>query len=155
MLKPIFKKKLKIVLLLILITQFSCSSLRKYQLNSNRQLWRESGVKNYRMKVDLQKTGHANPMGKFIITVKNGAAESIKLANKPDSDVRNEKFEKYETVEKIFAYIENSENVDWEWDVRTIEYDSKLGYPKKLHLDDYSSFDEEIFFEVLDFEILQ
>ncbi|MBA3633280.1 MAG: hypothetical protein H0W58_10815 [Acidobacteria bacterium] len=157
MIKKQFKILTGCLLLAALTTQFSCGTLRQIELNSNRRLWRESKITNYRMTVDLQKTGHATPMGKFIITVRGGVAESIKLANNPEVDLSNSvlKFGGYETIEDIFDYIESTENKSRSWDKREIEYDSKLGYPKKVNLDKSGVLDDELFFQVLQFEVLE
>lgn len=155
------KKQIRILpellLIAILITQFSCGILRQIELDRNRRLWRESKITNYKMTVDLQKTGHATPMGKFIITVRGGIAESIKSANNPQSDLSNSviKFGKYDTIEDIFEYVESVERETWDWEKREIEYDPKLGYPKKVNLDASRVFDEELFFQVLQFEVLE
>lgn len=105
------------------------------------------------MTVDLQKTGHATPMGKFIITVRGGVAESVTSATDPDFVLSKKMFENYDTMEKIFKIIEKEE-----WGLfKTFEteYDSKLGYPKRINIDDHGSIDDEFFFEVLQFEILE
>jgi hypothetical protein len=140
-----------------LATQFSCGAWRKLELERNRSVWRESKITNYRMTVDLQKTGHATPSGKFIITVRNGVAESIKSVNNPETDLRDGviKFENYDTLDDIFQYIERADKETWDWDKREVEYDSKLGYPKKVSLDAARVFDEELSFQVLEFEALE
>ncbi len=146
-----------VLLSLILIAQFSCAASQQNELIRNRQLWRESGIKNYRMTVDLQKTGHATPNGKFIITVRGGIADSIKLANDPQTDISDSviKFGKYDTIEDIFEYIEELDKKTPDWEKRDVECDSKLGYPKKVNLDVRRVHDEELFFQVLQFEILK
>jgi len=146
-----------LLLIAIMIAQFSCGTLRQSELDRNRQLWRESKITNYRMTVDLQKAGHATPNGKFVITVREASAESIKSVNNPEVDLRNGglKFERYDTIEDIFAYIENTEKETWSWNKREIEYDPKLGYPKKVELDTTQAVDEELFFAVLQFEVLE
>lgn len=145
-----FRMSLILLIFIALIFQFSCTSLK---LERNRHLWRSSGVKNYRMTVDLQKTGHATPMGKFIITVRGGVAESVTSATDPDFILSPRMFENYDTMEKIFKIIEREE---WGF-FKTFEteYDSKLGYPKRINIDDHNSLDDEFFFEVLQFEILE
>lgn len=156
-----FKKQTRILagflLIVILAMQLSCGMSRQREFDSNRRLWRESKITNYRMTVDLQKTGHATPMGKFIITVRGGEAESIKAVGSPEKDLKNGdiKFGRYDTIEKIFDYIENADNDKEGWDTRIVEYDSKLGYPKKVSLDKARVFDEELFFQVLQFEALE
>ncbi len=63
-----------------------------------------------------------------------------------DTEIR---FTGYDTMEGIFGFIDNSE-----CDICEIEYDWKLGYPKKVDLDQSGVFDDELRFEVLEFEAI-
>jgi hypothetical protein len=159
--KPAEEKSMKILskflLLAVLATQFSCGTMRQIELEQNRRLWRDSRIANYKMTVDLRKTGHAAPSGKFIMTVRGGAPESVASVNKPDVDVSGGviKFGNYDTIDDIFQYIERADRETSSWDTRVVEYDSKLGYPKKVSLDEARVFDEELSFQVLEFEILE
>ena len=135
----------------------SCGSSSHLKLERNRRIWRESNTANYRMTVDLQKTGHAAPNGKFIITVRAGTAESIRPVSDPEVEVRKSvlRFDRYDTVEDIFNFIEATEKEDWDWNKREIEYDPQLGYPKKVNVDARRVFDEELFFEIQQFDRLE
>jgi hypothetical protein len=105
------------------------------------------------MTVDVQKTGHATPMGKFIIEVRDREAVSIKLASDPTRDAMTERFSRYDTLDDIFDIIETA-SVQRP-DKMDIEFDPQLGYPKRLHLDpNASAMDDELFFQVLQFEII-
>lgn len=131
----------------------SCGGVNKAEIERNRRLWHGSGIVNYRMTVDVQKTGHATPMGKFIIEVRDRQAVSIKMANDPTRDAMTERFALYDTIDDIFERIEVA-SVQRP-DKMDIEYDPKLGYPKKLNLDpNTSAMDDELFFQVLQFEAL-
>ncbi len=145
-------------LLAVLAAQFSCSQIRQMELERNRSLWRESKIENYKMTIEIQKTGHATPNGKFIITVRDRVAKSIRPIDKPDFEMLDTQiqFERYGTIEGVFSFIESAEKDKREnnrsWSRREIEYDAKLGYPKKVDLDQSGVFDDELFFEVLEFE---
>jgi hypothetical protein len=143
------------LLIAILVLQFSCEKLQQNELERNRRLWRESGITNYRMTVNLQKTGHATPNGKFVITVRQGIKESIKRADNPEADLTGIYFGRYVTIEEIFEYIERAQKEKWEWVKKEIEYDAKLGYPKKVSLDAARVFDEEFSLQVLQFDVLE
>ncbi len=139
----------------ILATQFSCAALQKNEFERNRNLWRESGVKNYKMTVEIQKTGHATPMGRFVITIREGMAKSIKNTNNLELISGILRFDGLKTLDDIFGYIERAEKDTGTWGKRVIEYDEKLGYPKKVNLDKSGVLDDELYFEVLQFEILE
>lgn len=148
----------------VLLTQISCGKLdvlTNSSLETHRNLWRENKIENYKMTVEIQKTGHATPNGKFIITVRGGIAKSIKPFDKPDVEMLETqmRFAGFDTVEAVFRFIESAENEgkneNRTWNRRNIEYDSKLGYPKKVDLDQSGVMDDELYFEVLKFEILE
>jgi hypothetical protein len=140
-------------LMLAVVAAGSCSRVDNGAIERNRRLWHESGIVNYRMTVDVQKTGHAMPMGKFIIEVRNREAVSIKLASDPTRDATAERFSLYDTIDDIFERIETA--AVQRPDKMDVEYDAKLGYPKKLNLDpNTSAMDDELFFQVLEFEAL-
>lgn len=146
-----------VLLIATLAMQFSCSVFRQSEIERNRLMWRTSGITNYRMLVDLRKTGHASPNGKFVIIVRRGVVESIKLANDPEFDLSKSviKFGRYVTIDDVFDYIETMEWETWNWHTREIQYDSKLGYPKKVNLDASRVFDEELFYQILEFEVIE
>lgn len=144
------------LLITVLVIQTSCVVAQfsdKQELAKNRLLWKESGVKSYRMTVDLQKTGHATPMGKFIITVCQGTAVSIRTVDENRLIFNDRMFDRYDTIENIFDYIEIEIKESKSWHIKDIEYDSKLGYPKKVNFDS-PGVDDEFSFDVLNFEVL-
>ena len=102
----------QLLLIAILAAQFSCAALQKNELDRNRKLWSDSNIKNYKMTIKIQKTGHATPNGKFIITVRNGVAESVTPFDKPEMDMLKDsviQFGRYDTIEGIFSFIESAE----------------------------------------------
>lgn len=139
--------------------QISCSQIRLSELERNRNLWLEKRIENYKMKIEIQKPGHATPNGEFIITVRDNAAESIKPFDKPDLEMLDTqiRFGGYSTINAVFGFIEGAEKDarknNRSWNRRTIEYDANYGYPKKVDLDQSGVIDEELYFEVLEFEI--
>lgn len=143
----------------LLAIQISCSQIKLSELERNRNLWREKRIENYKMTIEIQKTGHATPNGKFIITVRDNAAKSIKPINKPDLEMLDTqiRFGGYSTINAVFGFIESAEkdaqkNNRW-WSRRKVEYDAAYGYPKIVDLDQSGVMDDELYFEVLEFAI--
>lgn len=124
-------------------------------LETNRKRWQDSGVKNYKMTVEIQKPGHATPMGKFVITVRNGVLESTQFAEDLKPVPVEVRFGSYKTVDQIFDYAAAMLRQDAKWSRKTLYFDEKLGYPKRVDLNIEGSLDEEIFIEVLEFEELK
>lgn len=141
--------------MLILAIQFSCvmRQIAKSKLERNRRLWHESKITDYKMTTKVFESGHATPSGTRIIEVRGGNAISIKLADTGVVD-NSEKWKAYDTVEKIFGVIEraigkNPQTLD-------VEYDERLGYPKKLRLEiSFSATDDELAVDILKIESLE
>lgn len=142
------------ILLAILMMQISCGTLARTNFERNRKLWRDSGTVNYRIKIYINKTGHATPNGKFTITVRGGKAESIKREDNSPVDMNTARFWDYDTLDDIFDFIERgTKDAPYKFEV---EYDKQLGYPKKLDLDPKQrTLDDELFFQVLEFEVIE
>lgn len=138
-----------------------CQKLRQAELERNRSLWRDSKIENYKMTIKIQKPGHATPGGTYVITVRDYAAKSIKPVNNPDVEMLDTQiqFGRYYTIEDIFNFIESAEKDTRKnnngWSRHEIEYDAKFGYPKKVDLDQSGVMDDELYFEVLEFEVLE
>lgn len=134
-------------------------------LEANRKKWEASGITSYRMKTVVQKTGHAAPMGTFLITVRDGKVESVLAGGSPgtsrgkepdvpisDSDWLN-RFSPYDTIEDYFKIIDKAEEVSN--DIFETAYEPTLGYPRRLRLDPKkSTMDDELLVEVLTLEKL-
>jgi hypothetical protein len=147
-------KILALVVIAFAISGISCSG---YRLDRNRRLWNDSGVTDYRMKVDIQKPGHATPMGKYIIEVRGRHVATVRSPSNPeaviDTSTYLREFARYDTIDDIFSFIERNRSSFAL--TQQIEYDAVLGYPKKIHMDpDMSAIDDELSFEVLEFEKL-
>lgn len=146
-------KTFGLLLLPFLLIQ-SCGIEQQAKPTQSRQLWRQSGIPNYRMTVDLQIYGYRPLIGKFIITVRQGRAESIKHADSGELVRETELFEHFATMEKIFEFIQEAEKRSP--DKFQVEYEPNFGYPKKLNLDySFLGSDDEYFFHVLQFEVLE
>ena len=154
------KFSIGIIVFAVLSTQISCSQITQSEFERNHSLWLEQRIENYKMTIEIEKTGHAAPNGKFIVTVRGGVAKSIKSVDfNPDAELidSNIRFGNYNTIEGIFGYIKSAENEKREsngsFNKWRVEYDSKLGYPKIVDLDRSGVMDDELYFEVLEFAI--
>lgn len=150
-----FRKLACLSLMMILAIQFSCvmRQIAKSKFERNRRMWRESKITDYKMTIKVFQSGHANPSGTRIIEIRGGTATSIKLA---DSEVvdDSEKWKAYDTVEKIFDIVANAQKKNPA--TLDVEYDEKLGYPKKLRLEySFSATDDELAVDILQLESLK
>jgi hypothetical protein len=151
-----FKIIVELLLLAALLSQFSCKSFSdKTAFEKNRRLWHESKISNYRMTMEIMKTGHRTPMGTAVFEVRDGKMVSgtpsptgLQFACGTGS------CEPYDSVEKIFGIIEDA--IRRNPDRLKVEYDEKYGYPKSLVLDfNARAMDDELSVKILQFEVLQ
>jgi len=135
--------------------QFSCGFVRSVEgeVERNRAKWNNSGIANYRMKMEVEKTGHAGPMGKIILEARDGNS----VLTRVDSEWYGGDIAKcapYDTVPKMFDFIEQA--AKRHPDVLDVSYDPTLGYPTQLRLDgDSRAIDDELSWEVLQFEKIE
>jgi Family of unknown function (DUF6174) len=138
-----------IVLLLLLAALLSCSGVGN--LKSNRERWNAAGITNYRMKLHVEKTGHAGPMGNVVIEVKDGNVVSMDRGQGDWYGGDIEKCAAFNTVPKMFDFIEQA--ASRKPDRINVSYDSTLGYPTRLGLDyDTRGMDDELMWEVKSLE---
>ena len=128
-----------------------------------REKWSASGIRDYRMRVVIQKTGHATPMGTYEVRIRGGRIESVLAAGSPmggtipeperplPEEYINTRFARYGTVERFFDHIEAAEKGSP--DLMETEYHPTLGYPTYIHLDpSRSTSDDELMVKVLELE---
>lgn len=146
------------VLLSVAATLSLCSMFRgesdslSGRYEQNRNLWRKSKIANYKMTLNLRKSGHEGPRGVYAVTVQDGVVTSITIPNPELTDASQEARE-YATIERLFSLIEAS--IKLKPDSLKIEYDPQYGYPKKMDLDRYrDGNDDEFWFEISEFEAL-
>jgi hypothetical protein len=145
----------------LFLLQTSCTETergRKIEFEKNRQVWKKSGIKDYKMKIDIGAGGHGSPVGEFIITVRGGKTVSMIRPDKPSVELADYwGFDRYNDIDKIFNIIENffsSASADKK--INQLSFDPKLGYPKNVSLNsDPVDLHGDFFFKVIEFEILK
>jgi len=136
----------------VLLLQISCSDPAA-QFDRNRSLWQASGILSYKMTVKIDKTGHAAPNGTVEIVVRDGRTESITRVENPSTGFDLPRWAAYDSIDDIFEFMEGSIRMPPE--KMDVEYDPQYGFPKKLNIDPkLSTRDDELFFQVLEFESL-
>jgi hypothetical protein len=116
---------------------------------TNRAKWNASHIENYRIRMRVDKTGHAGPMGNIVLDVQDGNSVSSRVDGEwYGGDIA--KCAAYDTVPKMFDFIEEAAKRNP--DVLDVSYDPTFGYPNRVRLD-YNSraIDDELSWEVLDF----
>jgi hypothetical protein len=123
-------------------------SVEEETLFDNREKWLRQGMPayTYRLKVGCFCTPDVTRPVR--VTVENGVRTSIR-PEVAGATVDEQSLSRYDTVEKVFAIIENAINSNAE--VVRVTYDPQRGYPTEVYLD-YSRqmADEELFLEITD-----
>ena len=90
----------------------------------------------------------------LVIEVKDGEALSIEYKSGKEIDAASmELFQRYATIDKIFAELENAR--EGGADTVTVTYDDAYGYPKEVSIDfEQQAADEEIYLTISNFEAL-
>lgn len=103
---------------------------RAVELEENRRLWREKGVTDYDLTVDFHKSGEYRGPKPVLIKVRNGQTASIEILDEKYKTMPLDEVVKiygqFDTVEKIFDYIQKS--LDEKAGV-SVSYDKNFGYP--------------------------
>lgn len=114
------------------------------ELESNRQLWSDSAIRDYDMEVDWERgSGIGGPANNVFISVRNGTVTSISSRRSEDTRPTNA-YQEVDTVEKLFRYTEklieqNRTSTEIDANGRrypgvSVKYDSRLGYPSEISI---------------------
>jgi len=99
------------------------------EFERNRELWTSKNIQNYKMIVDA--SGFlTNFPEQVLIEVRNRQAKSIKSLSKTGRNYV-EAYKNYDTVEKIFDFVESSKKAD----KLIVKFNENLGYPTGITRD--------------------
>jgi len=115
------------------------------RLNKNRRKWESKSTKNYQY--EFQRICFCLPAStkRVKITVRDGVAENIRLANTGDA-VDKAQYELYYTVDQLFDYIQAA--IDKKAHLIKVTYDAELGYPTIVEIDHIrNAIDDEMRFK--------
>lgn len=126
--------------------------INESSLEKNRRLWRESKIDNYRLFFENMGWTMNVIAVPFIAEVKKGEVVSIEIIGSKKYN-NHPNFKEYCTVEKMFEQIQFAEKSNYK--KIEVEYDAKLGFPKRVLLDEPKTSDEEVSWEVSKIEIIE
>jgi len=130
------------VLVLALITLSSasgCTGSVPREFTDNKELWESKDLRDYDFTLERQCFCPEDWRGPVDIQVRNGSAVSMTYVS-DGTDVDEEKFGDVDTIDKLFVLLEDAYSGTGEFeeaaDSITAEYDSEMGYPLNMYIDE-------------------
>jgi hypothetical protein len=124
------------------------------EIEQNKDKWQDAGISHYRYHLFLSCFCVFNEDMPLIIEVQDGQVVSMEYQSGNEIDATNrELFEKYATIDRIFAELEAGLN--GAADKVTVEYDPTYGFPIKADIDFVEeAIDDELYLTLSNFEEL-
>ena len=122
-------------------------------LRAARAEWERQGISSYRYTIRRSCECLPEATAPARVEVRDGRTVSVVAATSA-SQVRPEAFQRYDTVEELFAVIEETiERDPYRFSAR---YDARLGYPLEYSVDfDREHADDEGGLAITDFEVIE
>lgn len=118
------------------------------ELERNRELWDSQNIADSEYRLQLACFCPPDVTSEVMVTVSSG--ETMKVTYTDGVPVTSPTFEKFNTVDKLFDYIDNAYE-EGAFEVR-VTYDEDLGIPMDVHVDFIeNAVDEELGFTVSGF----
>lgn len=136
--------------LLIIILQLSGCRGSDPELQRNEKLWQESKIANYNF-VIMRYQGGMYSWAPVLVQVRDGRAISAQPIEEVGELVKVD-YEDYDTIEKIFAKIQESYR---KGDSVTVIYNKALGYPENVKIDPKKGVDALFTIELSKFESIK
>ena len=146
-------RKILFVLLAILMT--GCASLVGQASGemSEQEKWQDANISHYRYELSISCFCIFAQDMPLVIEVQNGEVVSMEYKSGKEIDASNlELFQRYDTIDKIFAELEKAQN---EAERVEVSYDEKYGFPTQITIDQaVQAADDELYLTISKFETL-
>ncbi len=147
-------KKLLFIVFAVLMS--GCAALvgqASSEVERAQQTWQDANIKHYRYELTISCFCIFTPDMPLVIEVKDGQVVSMAYKSGKEIDAPSmETFEKYNTIDKIFAELEKAQN---EAERVEVKYDEKYGFPTQITIDHaQQAADDELYLSISNFEVL-
>jgi len=146
-------KKLFFIVMMLVLTACAAGG-GQTEIERNQGKWQDANISHYRYNLHLSCFCVFNENMPLIIEVQDGQVVSMEFHNGKEIDSTNgELFEKYATIDRIFAEL--GADLNGAADKVTVEYDPTLGFPAKADIDFVEqAIDDELYLTISNFEPL-
>jgi hypothetical protein len=144
-----------IALILTACSAIAGASGNQSELEQNKEKWQNHSISHYRYHLHLSCFCAFVENMPLVIEVQEGEVVSMEFKNGCEIDpaIRQDLFEKYATIDRIFAELEA--DLNGAADKVTIEYDATYGFPTRADIDFIEdAIDDELYLTVSNFETL-
>ena len=147
-------RKILFVLLAVLVT--GCASLTGQagsEGNSDQAKWQDAGISHYRYELTISCFCVFAQDMPLVIEVQDGKAVSMEYKSGKEIDpALLEQFQRYDTIDKIFAELQKAQS---EAEKVEVTYDETYGYPTEIKIDQVQmAADDELYLSISNFEVL-
>ena len=149
------KKLILIVMTLILTACASANALgNQSEIEQNKEKWQDAGISHYRYHLAISCFCVFTQDMPLILEVRDGKVVSMEYQNGKEIDPSlTELFEKYATIDRIFAELEAVLN--GAADEVIAKYDPTYGFPTEVTIDvEKQATDDELYLSLSNFEKL-
>lgn len=151
-------KKLLFIFILMALVLSACAAAAvsgsQTEIGQNQQKWQDANISHYRFHLSISCFCVFVENMPLIIEVEDGKMVSMEFHNGKEIDPSLlELFNKYATIDQIFAELEAGQN--GAADEVTVKYDPTYGFPTEATIDVVKeATDDELYLTISDFEVL-
>jgi hypothetical protein len=150
----------KLLLVLMTLVLAACTAIagaagNQSEIEQNQEKWQDANISHYRYNLHISCFCVFVENMPLVIEVQDGEVTSMEFKNGAEIDltIRQDLFDKYATIDRIFAELET--DLNGAADKVTIEYDETYGFPTKADIDFLEdAIDDELYLSISDFEVL-
>jgi hypothetical protein len=149
----------KLLLVLMTLVLAACSAIgnamgSQSEIEQNKEKWQNANISHYRYHLHISCFCAFVENMPLIVEVQDGEVVSMEYQSGNEiEDVNRELFDKYATIDRIFAELEA--DLNGAADQVTVEYDPTHGFPTKADIDFVEeAIDDELYLTLSNFEAL-
>ncbi len=144
----------KLLFIFIALALTACSRGSQTEIERNKEKWQDANVSHYRFNLFVGCFCAFSQDMPLVIEVQNSEVVSMEYQSGKEIEVGNrELFDKYATIDRIFAELEK--DINGEADEVIVKYDPTYGFPTEANIDVIKdAVDDELALTVSNFEKL-
>jgi hypothetical protein len=144
----------KLIFVFIALALAACSLGSQTEIERNKEKWQAANILHYRFNLFVGCFCVFSQDMPLVIEVQNGEVVSMEYQSGKEIDAGNrELFDRYATIDRIFAELEK--DLNGEADEVVVKYDPTFGFPTEVNIDFIKdAIDDELALTVSNFEKL-